>query len=313
MSGHPDIEMVKKKKIAVIIVEYNTPKRCLDYIEYFKKVCDEDEICFVVVDNYIKADNSIYFSNLDSDITYVRNSENFGFAKANNIGAEIADKKYAPKYYIFSNTDIFLPEKLEISKMISKLESDSKCAVIGPRVTALDGTTLSPSRKAGIVEKHIVSNILWPVNLFFPCIRKFNRSIISNPKEGSCYYVVGAFMIVKSKAFWEAEGFDENTFLYDEEPIFAERLIKKGYTEYYYPGVSIIHEEGGSTYNRNISEFKNFITKRKRVFDSEMYYYENYMGINSKIINAAQMAFGFFLLKFNIYKVIKTVHNRFSK
>lgn len=302
-----------KKRVAVIIVEYNTPERCLSYIERFRRVCDEKFVAFVVVDNYTKADNSVFFSELDNDVTYVKSRQNGGFAKANNVGAGIAAEKYDPDYFLFSNTDIDLPENLELSKMIEMLEKMDHCAVIGPKVTALDGTVLSPSRKADIVEKHIISNVLWPINVFFPCIRKLNRSIIANPVEGGCYCVVGAFMLTKRKAFELVEGFDENTFLYAEEPILAERLLKKGFTEYYYPGVEIIHEEGGTTYDRNITGFENFLVKRKRVFDSEMYYYQNYVGIRQRTILCANIAFGFFALKFRAYALLKTLHNRFIK
>lgn len=296
-----------KKKVAVIIVEYNTPERCLSYIKCFRRVCDEKSIAFVVVDNYTESDNSFFFSDLDDEVTYVKSKQNKGFAKANNMGAEIAVEKYDPEHFLFSNTDIELPENLALSKLIEKLEKINHCAVIGPKVTALDGTTLSPSKKAGIVEKHIISNILWPINLLFPCIRKLNRSIIANPEEGNCYCVVGAFMLTKRKAFEQVDGFDENTFLYAEEPIFAERLLKKGFTEYYYPEVEIIHEEGGTTYNRNITKFDNFVVKRKRVFESEMYYYRNYVGTRKETIFEAKFAFAFFLLKFRIYAMLMTI------
>lgn len=127
-----------KKKVAVIIVEYNTPERCISYIEDFRKTCDEKSIGFVVVDNYTVADNSSFFFGFNSDdVVYIRNEQNEGFAKANNIGVEIANKKYDPEFYLFSNTDIRLPEKLEMSKMITKLDQLDCCAVMGPKVTAL--------------------------------------------------------------------------------------------------------------------------------------------------------------------------------
>lgn len=302
-----------RKRVAIIIVEYNTPERCLHYIESFRKACDEESIAFVVVDNYTKADNSALFSELGSDVTYIRSGENAGFARANNKGAEIANEKYNPEYYLFSNTDIELPEKLELSKLIAKLETMDHCAVIGPKVTALDGTTLSPSKKADIAAKHIISNVLWPVNLFFPRIRMLNRSIIANPEEGTCYYVVGAFMLTKRNAFKLVDGFDENTFLYAEEPILAERLQKKGFTEYYDPEVAIVHEEGGTTYNRNMTEFDNFIVRRKRVFDSEMYYYEKYVGTKRGTIFTARAAFKFFEFKFKVYVLLKTLYGIFVK
>lgn len=298
---------IRKKKIAVIIVEYNTPERCVAYIEQFKKACDVKSVGFIIIDNYIKADNSGYFDINSDDIVYIKSKENSGFAKANNIGADIANKIFDPEYYLFSNTDIILPEKLNVSTLISKIEDNKEYAVAGPEVKGLDGTNLSPSKKVSIVKKHIISNLIWPVNLFIPKMRESYKSIISNPIEGRCYYVVGAFMLTKKDAFINVNGFDEGTFLYGEEPIYAERLLRKGYKEYYCPLVSIVHEEGGTTYDYSKDEIKNLMVKRKRVFESEMYYYKKYIGTKNITIYFAKAAFTFFCLKLKFYGLILNI------
>ena len=294
-----------KSKIAVIIVEYNTPDRCLRYISELKKASDIKDINFVVVDNYMDCDNGVFFDDAGEDVTYFRSETNAGFAAANNIGAGIANEKYDPEYYLISNSDISFPKELELSKLIEVLEKHEDAAAVGPKVSSPSGTGLSPSKYVSLFRKHILANILWPFNLFIPSVRRKNKSIIDYPSDGICYYVAGAFMLTKREAFLKAGGFDTGTFLYAEEAILAERFLKHGMHEYYCSNAEIIHEEGGTTTDKKKSELKNLLIKRKRVFESEMYYYRKYMGEKESSIKLARLCFKFFAAKLSLYTKLK--------
>ena len=308
-------------KITVIIVEYNTPDRTARYICDLSRVSDCQDLSFVVVDNYCERDNesrlwnSLHAYTESSEdktdiraISYIHAPSNLGFARGNNLGVKKANEQYDPKYYLFSNSDIELPDPLELSRLTEVLETHPEVAVTGPRITGPDGITQSPSVRVGIVGKHIVSNLLWPVNLFIPSIRRFNRNVIDDPATGPAYYVVGAFMLVRRDAFEAVGGFDEHTFLYAEEGILAERLRRIGLGEYYVNEVSILHEEGGSTgstRSRDQQALKNLLRKRKRVFRSEMYYYKHYRKTPDLLISFAWFSFTCFCLKLRLYMLLR--------
>ena len=83
-------------------------------------------------------------------------------------------------------------------------------------------------------------------------------------------------MIFKTSAFIDCGMFDENTFLFGEEAILAERLKNIGKSCYYYPSVTIIHEHG-----KTISKF---FKRRKRLiqeFITDKYYYQTYRNVNA--------------------------------
>jgi GT2 family glycosyltransferase len=301
-------EPQQDKTISVIIVEYNTVKRTIQYIQDLRQSSDKAGLSFVVVDNAAE-NHEADFRDMP-DTTYVHAGENLGFARGNNLGVKIADRKYHPDYYLFSNSDILLPEHLHLSQLLFRLDADERYAVIGPRIIGLDGINQSPSRRSGIWGKHIVSNLLWPVNLFIPPIHRLNRSVIDHPVSGEVYHVMGAFMLVKRAPFHEVQGFDEHTFLYAEEAILAERLAKAGYREYYLDEVKITHEEGGSTKKQSGTELNHLIKKRKRVFESEMYYFKTYRDATNLELFCARLAFSCFMIKLKTAKRILECRKR---
>jgi GT2 family glycosyltransferase len=77
-------------------------------------------------------------------------------------------------------------------------------------------------------------------------------------------------MVVDNNKLKEIDFFDENTFLYAEEPILSEKLIKKGYKTAYYNGVRIRHLHGFST--KTFGNLKRFQLN----LSSDLYYFSKY-------------------------------------
>lgn len=81
-------------------------------------------------------------------------------------------------------------------------------------------------------------------------------------------------MLVDNFKMKEVDFFDENTFLYAEEPIIAERLKKKNYQIAYYDSIYVKHLHGQTT-----ALLKN---KNKLLIelDSLLYYFREYKDFN---------------------------------
>lgn len=318
--------------ISVIIVDYKTAERCVRYIEDLCRTSDDKDISFVIVDNTPNEENGniirenllgLGFTRFDNcnlndmkfkhmwtfnrngiDVVYVSDEENRGFAVANNLGARVAKNIFAPEYLLFSNSDIQLPEVFEISVLKEKLENRKDVAVIGPKVVGLNGKDQSPGKYMSIYKRYIIPNFLWPIHKIIPKLKHVNYDVINNAQDGEVYRIIGAFMLVKEKPFFEVGGFDEHTFLYAEEPILTERFREKGYKVLYTNKVKIVHEQGVSTTDRTKTGIENLLVKRKRVFDSEIYYYENYRNCSKVDILLAKWMFRFYLLKLRILSFI---------
>lgn len=318
--------------ISVIIVDYKTAERCVKYINDFCRTSDYKDVSFVVVDNTPDEKNGNVISenllesgfaqsenyNLNDmkfkhiwtfnrngvTVIYVSDEENRGFAFANNLGAKVAKNIFSPEYLLFSNSDVQLPEVFELSALKKELENRENVAMVGPKVVGLDGKDQSPGKYVGIYKRHIVPNLLWPINKLIPGIKSFNKDLIENAQAGVVYRIIGAFMLTKTDCFFEVKGFDEKTFLYAEEPILSERLAENGLAVMYTPDVCIIHEQGLATTNRNLSNIQNLIIKRERVFESELYYYKTYKNISEFTKKLAILTFNFYLLKMKICAII---------
>lgn len=211
---------------------------------------------------------------LDVSIFIITKNENLGYARANNFGAQFLKQKINPKYLLFSNTDIVLRDSNVVDELVAALQRLSNdVAVIGPRVLGLDGMDQSPHPKISF--SRYLAWRLFPFlkgKIKLLKLKKGTKDKNNIAQEGYCYWVSGCFMLVKSKDFFKVNGFDENTFLYGEEKILAERLLKINKQMYYYPDVAILHEQGGTTNQNIISDTLNYY-----LLSSTHYYYQHYL------------------------------------
>jgi len=99
------------------------------------------------------------------------------------------------------------------------------------------------------------------------------------------YRVMGSFMLLDLEVMEEVGWLDENTFLYAEESILAEKLLKHGYRIAYTDYVYVRHMHG------------SFIGKLERrqnvslILKSEPYYLRNYRGYGEVKLFLAKVGF----------------------
>lgn len=281
-------------KIGTVLINYNSEEEVVKFIKNeLTHINYDNKIVIVNNSNSTNSKNKIVnglekeglISLLDTSIFIITKNENLGYAKANNFGALFLKEKFNPDNILFSNTDITFKDKDVVDVLIKKLKTlPDNVAVIGPRVVGLDGNDQSPH----YTKISFFRYFLWSV---FPFIKgrvgvfknKKNERLVNERDEGYCYWLSGCFIIVKVNMFYEVGMFDPKTFLYAEEKILAERLLKIEKRMYYYPNVNIIHEKGVITMN-NI----NKISINKILLESEFYYYNTYVKIPKLFIKIAQ-------------------------
>lgn len=205
---------------AIIILNYNdseTTEKLVNKIISYKKI---DKI--IIVDNKSTDKSYEKLKKYESKkIDVIQTLENKGYASGNNYGAFFAIKKYNPRYIIIANPDIEFEEEI-ITKIIDKLES-SDCYALGTaRMYKENNFWKLPTFKDNIMSMFLgISKIKRILK------NKKNRKIKNDEIE--IEVAAGSFFIIKSKVFKEINGFDEETFLYCEENILAEKLKKAGY------------------------------------------------------------------------------------
>jgi GT2 family glycosyltransferase len=125
-----------KKKVAIIILNWNGYKMTVDCLKSLFKITYSEYKIFLV-DNG-SSDGSIaklkdQFPNVD----YLELDNNYGFTGGNNRGIEYARKKYSPEYILLLNNDTIV-DVCFLSLMVETAEKDSQCGAVVPKIFFLE-------------------------------------------------------------------------------------------------------------------------------------------------------------------------------
>ena len=254
------------RKIGFVIVNYNDAKTTIRLLNQLKEFKNIDSI--VVVDNNSTDDSFVQLKEQENgNITIIKNSENKGYASGMNTGAKYLIEKIGKCNIIFSNSDIIIKNAKDLNTLSSNINSE--IAVASP-----------------VIEEHGNLNRGWKKTT------SFTESLLNLPyisryfKKKKLYYknehyqkdksyvdvVSGCFFMVDSEALEQVDYFDENTFLYYEELIFAKKLEKAGKKLIVDNRVKVIHDHS-VTIDKNIKR----INKYKILKASQRYYVKNYL------------------------------------
>lgn len=261
--------------IAVIVINYRSPELTIRFvIEECVKIQEEHVV--IVVDNASTEESFDKLKHTLPDAVILRSAENQGFARANNQGSNYAIKEYHPEFILFTNNDISFRDSNVVDALISEMRKHPEVGIMGPQVLGLDGKRQSPN-----ADKSFAQRFLWPTwgkMLYKKATlnRKTYRDYKVNAQEGTCGWVSGCFFIVSTDSFEQVGGFDPATFLYGEEQILTARFARVGKSVYFFPRVTVIHEQG-ATSNKYYASLK----LRLMEFKSVAYYYRHYAGTPS--------------------------------
>ncbi len=114
--------------VSIIILTWNTAKitqTCIRSInKYLKNKLDYE---IILVDN-ASTDNTLNLLNKEENLIIVKNKENYGFSKGNNIGA----KKAKADYLLFLNSDMQLIDS-SLVNMLKYFQDNLQIGLIGPK------------------------------------------------------------------------------------------------------------------------------------------------------------------------------------
>ena len=222
----------------------------------------------VVVDNGGRAESDL--QGRLPEATIIR-AENKGYASGCNLGARWLREQMDPEAILFSNNDIRFQSDEVVDKLYAELFRHDNVGAIGPCIVGTDGRRQSPEPYRGLWNRFVWMYVLTPFLSRARKIRKFQLDYAEKASEGYHYKLMGSFLMVRAEAFFEAGCFDENTFLYAEEPIISERLSRIGKRCWFCPAVTVVHDHGAIIR----SSFKRKEMDRMQ-FQSMAYYYRRY-------------------------------------
>ena len=253
--------------IAVVIVSWNAKaflKQCLASIAATKESLS---VQVIVVDN-ASSDGSPEM--VASDFPYailIRNKDNYGFAKANNIG--IAE--CCAHYVCLINSDVkVLPDCLH--SMVAFMDGNVRIGLVGPKILNSDGT-VQPSVKRLPSPRRVFAEAVGMDRV--RCLHPFFQGTDVEPRNLNAACVVpvlsGCFWMARHKALSDVGGLDERFFMYGEDNDWCKRYADAGWQVVYFPEAKAIHYGAGSSSNAAV----RFFIELKR---SQMFYLKKHHG-----------------------------------
>lgn len=309
----------------VIVVDFNTIEKTIEYLQHCEKRLMQEEIFHaVIIDNGTRHDTvdllnralgegKLLKTSLGKEVySYEENKcrkvllclakENLGYAKGNNLGVRLAREIFGDPYYLICNNDLIITKCIELKKVTEVFVKNPRVAVIGPYTEGVDGSVNNPHKFQSAFRKLI----LWYWNMiFFRAFEKIVCDIDYDGRSKECDWVTGCFVFVKADAFERAGMFDEQTFLYGEELILSKRLESIGCCCYFYNDMKIIHNHG-ETVKKSISTINNV----KYTYDSMGYYYKEYVHTSKWLLAWAEINFKLYKIMFLVKEVVKKMMRR---
>ena len=206
--------------LSIIIVNYNTRDylaRCLESLAGISAISAE----VIVVDN-ASGDLSVEMvRHRFPEAVVIANTENLGFAKANNQAIAISNGRYL--YFLNPDAEV---HKGALETMISHMEIHPDVGLAGTRLVNPDGSAQSSVESRYPGQKHAKNEMAG--------------------LKGDIAWVLGASMIARRMAIVNAGGFNEDFFLYGEEQDLCLRLRRSGWVIGYIPDAVVLHWGGKS-------------------------------------------------------------------
>jgi len=252
------------KKVLFIILNYNSSKYTIQCINSLKTISKKTVNFFMIIDNgstVESLDEILNIKDIEKNIIMIKNNNNLGFAKANNIGINYAIKEKMD-YVCLLNNDTKIIDSEFVTKIVDIFEDNKDIIAISP-VMYFEDMQLNRSYGFFPIKKYINS-------LMLKRLSKKKNSEILNSKENvytRVDYISGACMIIKLNVKDTLNFLDEDYFFYCEDMQFAFTAKKENMKVGIAPNARLIHFGGGSTnekskYNKMLIEMeKKFVSK----------------------------------------------------
>ncbi|MET1414860.1 glycosyltransferase family 2 protein [Roseibium sp. HPY-6] len=233
-------------QLSIIIISWNTLKMTRECLETVFSGLSEVDAEVIVVDNASSDGSREMVEESFPEAVLIANSENRGFAAANNQAIEISKGEYV----LLLNSDTLIHGDV-LPKSVEYLEQNPDVGVMGCRVLNTDGS-LQPtcSRFPTLINLMLqtsgLSKLRWPKFLDRYQMVNWNRD-----DERDVDVVTGCYMLVRRTAMEQVGLLDENFFFYGEETDWCKRFQDAGWNLRFAPVGVITHHGGGSVRKLN--------------------------------------------------------------
>lgn len=216
-------------RVSIIILNWNGLKDTIECLESLKKITYPNYEVILVDNGSDRNEANILEEKYKNYIRLIRNKENLGFAKGNNVAIRQILQEGKSAYALFLNNDTVVePDFLE--KMIEKAEQNEKIGMTAARIMQYKNRSEIDNLGLYLTRSGLILSVKDKKTTFFP--------------SGTC-------SLYKAKALeaveMDGDFFDSDFFCYAEDFDLAFRVLFKGYIPARADNAVIYHKGTAST------------------------------------------------------------------
>lgn len=241
--------------LSVIIVNYNVRYFLEQCLHSVLKASANLDVEILVIDNNSQDGSREYLPQRFPGVSFIWQTSNLGFAKANNI----AMRQTTGEYVLFLNPDTIVPEDC-FEQSLAFMRSRPNAGALGVRMLDGAGFFLKESKRS-FPSARASFYKMSGLSAMFPDSPTFSQYYAAHLAEDGDHEVdvlAGAFMMVSKDCLSVVKGFDEDYFMYGEDIDLSYRILKAGFKNYYVSSIVILHFKGESTQKNSKGYVKSF-------------------------------------------------------
>lgn len=257
-------------KIAIVIVNYNTPADTIECLESLKKTKLPQGIQLetTIVDNASRDDSVDLIYQKYPEVKLITSSRNLGFAGGNNLGIKAALTE-KPDWVMLLNPDTIIDQDFFVDLLSSNTLSDPKVGIVCPLIYFAAGYEFHKKRYT----KSDLGKVIWYAggqidwnNIYasHKHVDEVDHGQFSQPVETD--FATGACLIVKTSVLKQVGFLNESYFLYLEDLEFNQRVKNHGWKVMFDPKPKLWHKVSQSSGGIGSSLNDYFITRNRLLF-----------------------------------------------
>lgn len=279
--------------VSCVILNYNDAATTIKLVESIKDYTLVDYI--VVVDNCSTDDSWEQLQHYKSDkIHVIQSSGNGGYGSGNNYGLRYSSEILNADYSIIANPDVQFDEDC-VEKFLQTLHDDDSIAVVSARQSN------SPDcawKNCTILQYVLATSLFFEVWLK---IRSYPKNYFKDKESVSVFAVPGSLLMVDLKKMLKYGMYDEEFFLYYEEPILAQKLADAGLKTVLRLDCSYVHN-----HHVSISKtYRHWSQQHTVLLKSAGLFLKKYKKVNTLQMTFVKIWFMYTKIEFLFYDLLK--------
>jgi GT2 family glycosyltransferase len=237
--------------LSIVIVTYNGRSFALDTLDSFERaiVTDPDHLYEVIVVDNASRDGVADAVDARGGCTLIRNSENLGYSKANNIGFEVCSGRYV----LFANPDIEVDGET-LPTLLTLMDANPSVGACTPYLELVKTGEVDWGAHRGFPTPWASFTYMSGLAKLFRLSPRLSRlfgqyHLLDRDltQEHPVDAIRGGFFFVRRAVFEEAGRWDEDYFMYGEDIDLCFEIKALGYEVMFYPQARALHYHGAMT------------------------------------------------------------------